>query len=145
MPYSYPPHRTTSTMMSVVVEEQNNNNDNNNNDFNYDHDHDNGNDVSFKILCHNCHNSFDNNSIVSSSEEVSSVSARNTTTNTIASNTKSSNINPKRVYTTYRQRRQILKEKTPLSARKMTGKNLKNLQILPVLCTYYGYRWKSIR
>jgi hypothetical protein len=71
---------------------------------------------------------------------VSSVSARNTTTNTIASNTKSSNINPKRVYTTYRQRRQILKEKTPLSARKMTGKNLKNLQILPVLCTYYGYR-----
>ena len=133
MPYSYPPHKTTSTMMSVVVEEQKNNN--NNNDFNYDHDHDNGNDVSFKILCHNCHSSFDNNSIVSSSEEISSVSANNTTTmNTISSNTKSSNPNPKpkRVYTTYRQRRQILKE--------MTGKNLKNLQILPVLCTYYGYR-----
>ena len=125
MPYSYPPHRTTSTMMSVVVEAQNNNN----NDFYYDHD--NNNDVSFKILCHNCQNSFDNSSIMSSSEEVSSVSARNTTTNTIASNTKSSNPNPKRVYTTYRQRRQILKEKTPLSARKLTGKNLKNLQILP--------------
>ena len=120
-------------MMSVVVEEQNNNNNNNNNDFYYDHDHDNGNDVSFKILCHNCHNSFDNNPIVSSSEEVSSVSANNTTTNTIASNTtRSSNPNPKRVYT-YRQRRQILKEKTPLSARKMTGKNLKNLQILILL------------
>ena len=119
-------------MMSVVVEEQNNNDNNNNNDFYQDHDHDNGNDVSFKILCHNCHNSFDNNSIVSSSEEISSVSANNTTTmNTISSNTRSSNPSPKRVYT-YRRRRQILKEKTPLSARKMTGKNLKNLQNLPV-------------
>jgi hypothetical protein len=130
MPYSYPPHRTTSTMMSVGVEEENNNNNyynnNINNDFYHDHDNDN-NDVPFKKLCHNCHNSFDNNSIVSSSE-VSSVSTNNTTT----SNTRSSNSNPKRVLYTYRQRRQILKEKTPLSARKMTGKNLKNLQILPV-------------